>query len=46
MIPATHLKTMGWWVWHSLLVALLCLFLLALPAVIGLLAAHEPDSGT
>lgn len=35
MVPAVHPETAGWWIWHSLLVALLCVALLALPAVLG-----------
>jgi len=45
MVPAVHPQTAGWWVWHSLLVSLLCLALLVLPAVASSFIFKAEDLG-
>ncbi|MFG2097191.1 hypothetical protein [Streptomyces sp. NPDC048612] len=35
MIPTVHPQTTAWWIWHTALVTLLCLSLIALPAALA-----------
>jgi hypothetical protein len=43
MIPVVHPQTAAWWIWHTVLVTLLCLFLLALPAALAALFNRGAD---